>query len=67
MLLLQIPSHLIRVATLPCKTSMSESKQHFLTNAVINDKSQASVATHLTCGEIFNSRVLEINCLPAIS
>jgi len=47
--------HLIRVATLPCRTSMSDNKWHSQTNVVIDDKSQGSVATHLRCGETFNS------------
>ena len=36
---------------------MSDNKRHFRTNVMINDKSQGSVATHLRCGEIFNSHV----------
>ena len=56
-LLLKIPSHLIRVATLPCKTAMRENKRHSRTNRVTNDKSQGSVATHSRCGEIFISHI----------
>ena len=51
-LLLKIPPHLIRVATLPCKTSMSENKPHSQTNVAINDKPQLSVATYLRCGNV---------------
>jgi len=58
-LLLKIPSHLIRVATLPCKTAMRENKQHSRTNGVTNYKSQGSVATHLRCGEIFSSHIFK--------
>jgi len=47
----------IGVATLPCKTSVSENKRHSQTNVVIYDKSQGGVATHLRCGEIFNSHI----------
>jgi len=31
---------MLRVATLPCRTSMSENKRHSQTNVAINDKSQ---------------------------
>jgi len=39
-LLLKIPSHLVRVAALPCETSMSENKRHSQINA-------RSVAAHI--------------------
>jgi len=37
---------------------MSKNKRYSRTIVVINDKSQGSVATHLRCGEIFNSHFL---------
>jgi len=55
-LLLKIPSQLVRVATLPCRTPMFENKRRSQANVVINDESQGSVATVLRCGKIFNNR-----------
>jgi len=36
--LIEIPPHLMRVATLPCETLMSENLRQSQTNAVINDQ-----------------------------
>ena len=52
----------IGVATLACKTSVSENKPHSQTNVVINEKAQGSVATRLSCGEIFNGHIFTIFC-----
>ena len=49
MLNLQSP-YLAYVATLPCETLMS-AKQ------AIDDKLQASLATYLRCGEVFNNQI----------
>jgi len=50
--MLRIPPHLACVATLPCKTIMSEKQ-------AINDKLglQGSVATYLMCCGIVNNRI----------
>jgi len=48
--ILNIPSHLTYVATLPCETLMS-AKQ------AINGKLQGSVATYLRCGGILNNQI----------
>jgi len=50
--ILNIPSHLAYVATLPCETLMS-AKQ------AINYKLQGSVATYLRCGGVVNKQIKE--------
>ena len=50
-----IPSHLKRVAALPCETSISENYRKFDACIVINNKSQGSVATRLRCGGLFSN------------
>jgi len=57
-LILKIQSHLIHVATLPCRTLIFENKRYSQTNVVINDKSQGSVCTHLRCGKILKRHFL---------
>jgi len=47
---LNIPPHLVYVATLPCETLMS-AKQ------AINDKLQDSVAVYLRCGGVVNNQI----------
>jgi len=44
---LKIPPHLICVATLLCKTLLSENERQSQTNAVINDNLQGTVVTYL--------------------
>ena len=44
------PSHLARVATLPCETLMS-AKQ------ALNDKLQGSVTAHLRCGGVVTNQI----------
>jgi len=48
--ILNIPSYLAYVATLPCETLMSAQR-------AINDKLQGSVATYLTCGGVVNNQI----------
>jgi len=45
-----MPPHVAYVAALPCETSMS-------TKRAINDKSQGSVATYLTCCSVVNNQI----------
>jgi len=47
--ILNIPSHLAYVATLPCETLMSKQ--------AISDKLQGSVATYLRCGGVVNNQI----------
>ena len=47
--ILNIPSHLAHVATLPCETLMSK--------LVISDKLQGSVAAYLRCGGVVNNQI----------
>jgi len=54
---LKIPPHLTCVATLPCKTLMSENERLSQTNAVVNDKLLGTVVTHLRSGGIFNNQI----------
>jgi len=42
---------------------MSENKQQFETDIMINDKSQGIVARHLRHCDIFNNNLLQIHCL----
>jgi len=55
--LLNIPPHLICVATLPCETLISKNEWQLQTNVVINDKLQGTVVTYLRCGKIFNNQI----------
>ena len=55
--LLQIPPHLICVATLPCGKLMSENERQSLTRVVINDKFQGTVVIYLRCGGIVNNQI----------
>jgi len=50
-----IPSHLKRVAALPCETSVSENYRKFYACIIIIDISQGSVATGLRCGGLFSN------------
>jgi len=45
-----MPPHVAYVAALPCETSMS-------TKRAINDESQGSVATYLTCCSVVNNQI----------
>jgi len=55
--LLKIPPHLICVDALPCKTLLSGNERPSQTNAVINNKLQGTVVTHLRCSEIVNNQI----------
>jgi len=48
------------IHTLPCDIFMSENKRRFVTEIVINDKSQGTVARHLRYCGIFNDNLLQI-------
>jgi len=54
--LLNIPTHLAYVATLPCET-FNVRKQ------AINDKLQGSVATYLKCGGVLIIKLRKVYCL----
>ena len=55
--LLNIPPHVICVATLPCETVMSDNERQSQTVEVINDKLRGKVVTCLRCGGIINNRI----------
>ena len=50
-----IPPLLAFVATLPCKTLMSEKQ-------AVNDNLQGSVATYLRCGGVVTNQIRRIYC-----
>jgi len=60
--LLKIPLHLLCVATLPCKTIMTENERQSPTNAVINDKLQGTVVAYLRCGGLSITKLRKVFC-----
>ena len=55
--LLEMPLHLICVATPPCETLTSENERQSQTDAVINDKLHGAVVACSRCGGTFNNQI----------
>ena len=60
--LLKILLHLLCVATLPCKTIMTENERQSPTNAVINDTLQGTVVAYLRCGGLSITKLRKVYC-----
>jgi len=58
----KIPLHLVRVATLPCETLLSENERQAQTNAVINDNLQGTGVTCLRCFGISMTKLRQVYC-----
>jgi len=60
--LLNIPPHLICVATLPCERLTSENEQQSETTVEINVKWQGTVVTYLMCGGLSVTKLRKVYC-----